>query len=119
MEQINDNTGMIRNLFQLVGKEPMSVTKDLFDKWGPPDILSHPKDLEGRLIGFFSKKEKLGIGVIIEVKDSSTMYDSVTCLVLLGNEFLDLRIKCMARDGSLWITNSEKLPYCQFLREEI
>lgn len=106
--------GMMRTLLYTAGGDSVIIK----NQYGPPSVLFKTEELVGTLIGFFNKKEKLGIGIIIEVLDHSTIYDTINLSVLLGEEIIELRVKSVAKHGSLWITNVERLPYAQFLKEE-
>ena len=63
----------------------------------------------GKSIGFFNRQGQLGIGLIIEI------HSHFEIDVLFESKILKLRIKRIAADGSLWITNDPFLPYAQIL----
>jgi hypothetical protein len=107
---------MVRNLLGLIGGK--KIGREHVTVFGTPQMVINAKELEGRLIGFFDKQKQMGIGLITAVNSNNTIYDTVDVSVLFGDKQLEIRIKCMASDGSLWITNNTELPYCQFIKEE-
>ena len=106
--------GMMRTLLYTAGGDSVIIN----NQYGPPSVLFNTKELVGTLIGFFDKKDKLGVGIIISVNDHSSVYDTINLTVLLAEELIDIRVKSVASNGSLWITNVERLPYAQFLKEQ-
>ena len=106
--------GMLRTLLYTAGGDSVIIK----NQYGPPSVLFRTEELVGTLIGFFNKKEKLGVGIVISVNDHSSVYDTINLTVLLAEELIDMRVKAVANNGSLWITNKEKLPYAQFLKEQ-
>jgi len=75
-------------------------------------------DFIGKMIGFFDKTKQLGVGIILDVHSVTAYNRTIRMDVLLGEEVLeDLVVMRMAEDGSLHITNYERLPYAQYLEK--
>lgn len=78
------------------------------------------EEIVGSLIGFFNRETQLGTGIITELHSTTGYNRTIRVDVLVEDRLIqDMVIMRMAEDGSLYITNFERLPYVQFLGDTL
>ena len=78
------------------------------------------EEIVGSLIGFFNKQTQLGTGIITELYSTTGYNRTIRVDVLVEDQLIqDMVIMRIAEDGSLYITNIERLPYVQFIGDTL